>query len=81
MKEECKKDFERISEYLDGELNDDICHEIENHLRHCPECRKCVDSLRKSIELSKKAAEEEITPDIRERLRAALRDCFAPERS
>ena len=34
MKEECKKDFERMSEYLDGELNDDICREIENHLRH-----------------------------------------------
>ena len=31
MKDECKKDFERISEYLDGELNDDICREIENH--------------------------------------------------
>jgi anti-sigma factor RsiW len=76
MKEECKKDFERISEYLDGELNDDICREMENHLRHCPECRKCVDSLRKSIELCKKAAEEEITPDMRGRLRAALRDCF-----
>jgi len=76
MKEACKKDFERISEYLDGELDDDICREIENHIRHCPECRKCVDSLRKSIELSKKAAEEEITPDMREHLRAALRDCF-----
>ena len=81
MNEECKKDFERISEYLDGELNDDICREIENHFRQCPECRECVDSLRKSIELSKKAAEEEITPDMRDHLRAALRDCFASERS
>ena len=81
MKEECKKDFERISEYLDGELNHDICREIENHFRHCPECRECVDSLRKSIELCKKAAEEKITPDMRRRLRAALRDCFASEQS
>ena len=80
MKEGCKKDFERISEYLDGELKADICLEIENHLRHCPECRECVDSLRKSIDLCKKAAEEEITPAMKGRLRAALRDCFASER-
>jgi len=81
MKEECKKDFERMSEYLDGELNDDICREIKSHLRHCPECRECVDSLRKSIELCKKVAEEEITADMRKRLRAALRNCFASKQS
>ena len=79
MKEACKKDFERMSEYLDGELNVDICREIENHLRQCPECRECVDSLRKSIELCKKAAEEKVTPDMRGRLRAALRDCLASD--
>jgi RNA polymerase sigma-70 factor (ECF subfamily) len=81
MKEGCKKDFERISEYLDGELKVDICREIENHLRHCPECRECVDSLRKSIDLCKKAAEDEITPDMREHLRTALRNCFPSEQS
>ena len=81
MKEECKKDFQRMSEYLDGELNSDICREIEDHLRHCPECRECVDSLQKSIELCKKAAAEKITPDMRGRLRAALRDCLAAEPS
>ncbi len=80
MKEGCKKDFERISEYLDGELKADICREIENHLRHCPECRECVDSLRKSIDLCKKAPEEKIIPAMKGRLRAALRDCFASER-
>lgn len=80
MNEECKKDFERISEYLDGELNADICRKIENHLHRCPECRECVDSLRKSIGLCKKATEEEITPEMKERLRSALRDCFASER-
>ena len=81
MKEKCKKDFERISEYLDGELNADTCREIENHLRHCPECKDCVDSLRKSIDLCKSAAEEEITPAMKGRLRAALRNCFASEKS
>ena len=81
MKEHCKKDYERLSEYLDGELDDDLCREIEEHLRHCPECRKCLDSLGKSIDLCKKTAEEEITPEMKEHLRAALRNCFASEQS
>jgi len=81
VKEECRRDFERISEYLDGELSEDLCRQIEDHLRRCPQCRECVDSLRKSIELCKKAVYEEMGRDARERLRAALRDCFASDRS
>lgn len=73
MKEDCKKYFERISEYLDGELDDDICHEIEAHLEECPDCRACLDSLKKTIQLCKEAVKEEIPPDIRERLRKNLR--------
>ena len=40
MREDCKKDFEKLSEYLDGELDDDACREIERHFRDCPECRE-----------------------------------------
>ena len=76
MREECKKDFERISEYLDGELTKDICLRIEQHLNECPECRECVDTLRKSIQLCKRASMEEVPPDVRERLRSKLRECF-----
>ena len=79
MNEECRRDFERMSEYLDGELSDDFCRQIEDHLRRCPPCRECLDSLKKSIELCRKATHEEMTQDMRERLRTALRDCFAPE--
>ena len=74
MREDCRKDFERISEYLDGELNDDICRKIEKHLLHCPECSEFVSSLKKTIQLCKNAAQEEIPPDIQERLRSLLRE-------
>jgi anti-sigma factor (TIGR02949 family) len=73
MKEDCKKYFERISEYLDGELDNEICDEIETHLKECPECRECLDSLKKTIQLCKEAGKEAIPSDIRERLRSNLR--------
>ena len=77
MKEDCKKDFERLSEYLDGELDDAVCLEIEQHFRHCPECRECVDSMKKTIQLCKEAAREEIPVVARERLRSMLRECLS----
>ena len=76
MKVTCKKGFEKISEYLDGELDDNLCREIEEHLRHCPVCRECVDSMRKTIQLCKKAATEEIPVDARERLKSKLLECI-----
>jgi len=73
MKGDCKKYFERISEYLDGELDDEVCHELEAHLKECPDCRECLDSLKKTIQLCKEAVKEEIPSDIHERLRTNLR--------
>jgi len=76
MKEDCKKYFESISEYLDGELGPDDCQQIEQHLKECPECQDCFDALKKTIDLCRKSAREEIPGDMRERLRSKLRDCF-----
>ena len=76
MKEDCKKNFERISEYLDGELGPDDCRQIEQHLMECPECQDCFDALKKTIDLCRKSAREEIPGDMRERLRSKLRDCL-----
>ena len=76
MMKDCKKYFERISEYLDGELEDEISNEIETHLKDCPECRECLESLKKTIQLCKEGGDDEIPSDIRERLRSTLRDCF-----
>jgi len=79
MREDCKKYFEKISEYVDGELDGKLCHKIETHLKECPECQNCLDSLKKTIRLCKKAAEEKVPTDIKERLRSTLRKCFGNE--
>lgn len=76
MKEDCKKYFESISEYLDGELGSDDCQQIEQHLKECPECQDCFDALKKTIDLCRKSTREEIPEDMRKRLRSKLRDCL-----
>jgi RNA polymerase sigma-70 factor (ECF subfamily) len=79
VKVSCKKYFRRISEYLDGELDAEICKKIEGHLDRCPECRECLDSLRRTIELCKKAATEEIPADAGQRLRMKIKEFLGPD--
>ena len=76
MREECRKDFKRLSEYLDGELDETLCQEIEAHFRQCPECRQCVETMKKTIQLCREATTEPVPEEARSRLRTMLRDCF-----
>jgi anti-sigma factor RsiW len=58
-----------LSEYVDGELDDDLCKEIENHLGECENCRIVVDTLRKTIYLYRETNESvDLPADIQQRL-------------
>ena len=77
MKEKCKDHFKKMSEYLDGTLEKGLCEEIENHLNECPDCVKCLESIKKTIKLCKDGSEENVPEDLHERLRSKLRDCLS----
>lgn len=76
MMKTCKAYFKRISEYLDGELDSRTCLEIEAHLKECPECRHCADSLKKTIQLCRETAKEKVPAEMRARLKSALQECL-----
>lgn len=76
MHEDCMVLMEKISEYLDGELDPDACREIEEHLRECQACRHCFESLKKTTELCKKFPREKVPDPVRRRLRESLRACL-----
>ena len=76
MHEDCMRYAERISEFLDGELDEETFSEIRAHLESCPECRHCVESLRKTTALLKRTPKEAVPADVRKRLRSALRACL-----
>jgi len=42
--------FAALSNYLDGELDDFSCEEIEAHLEKCEPCKKFLGSLRAAIQ-------------------------------
>ncbi len=70
---DCKKLLGSLSEYVDGELDSELCKVLEQHLQDCDDCRIVVDTLRKTVYLYHAAKETEPLPvDIRQRLYKSL---------
>jgi anti-sigma factor (TIGR02949 family) len=70
---DCRKVHELLGDYLDEELRDALCKELETHLERCPECKVHVDSVRKVIRLYREATPTSLPVDIRIRLQDLLR--------
>ena len=69
----CRQLLGSLSEYVDGELSEELCSMLEHHLEDCEDCRIVVDTLRKTVTLYQKTAESDVLPsDIRERLYKSL---------
>jgi predicted anti-sigma-YlaC factor YlaD len=68
--EECRRLLGSMVDYLDGSLDETLCHEIEHHMSTCENCRIVVDTLRKTVEIYQTAASQpdEMPEDVRERL-------------
>lgn len=71
--ENCKHLLGSLSEYVDGELNKELCQLLEQHMEDCNNCQVVVDTLRKTVSLYHTATEPETLPgEIRQRLFKSL---------
>jgi anti-sigma factor RsiW len=61
-----------LSDYLDGEISDALCAEIERHLANCNNCRVVVDTLRQTIQLYRALSDPDLPEAARERLYQSL---------
>jgi anti-sigma factor RsiW len=68
----CEDRLGALSDYLDGELDAQLCAQIEQHLADCGDCRVLVDTLRRTILLYREHGHEPLTSSARERLYAVL---------
>lgn len=70
---DCRKLLGSLSEYVDGELSEELCQVLEHHMEDCEDCRIVVDTLRKTVYLYRKTSEaDKIPTDIRLRLFKSL---------
>ncbi len=68
----CKEMFAELSNYLDDELDDSLCEELEKHMDGCEPCKAFLLSLEKSIRLCRIAPNESPDPRVAARLRREL---------
>ena len=68
----CKEILATLSDYVDGDLEGDVCAKVEAHLSHCPECREMVETLCRTVMLYQDYGQAELPAAVRARLYAAL---------
>jgi len=67
--EECRKLLNSLSDYVDGDLQQELCDDIELHMKDCENCRIVIDTLSKTISLYQTSSESTVVPDeVRQRL-------------
>ncbi len=71
--ETCKDLLDQLSDYIDGELEETLCAEIQQHMADCLDCRAVVNTLEKTIELYRTAGRVEVPLDVQSRLYKVLK--------
>ena len=78
IKEGCPDTVLLFSRYLEGEINADLCTQMEQHLEKCDRCRGRCDSLKQTLTLCQASKGTEVPPGVQEAVRAAVRQFLAP---
>ena len=68
----CQRLLGQLSDYVDGELEQTMCEEIEHHLADCQNCRVVVDTLSKTVALYRTQGQTPVPGEVEERLYKVL---------
>ncbi len=70
--ERCDDMIQNLSDYIDGELDPELCSELEVHLKGCKNCRLMLDNLKMTIKLCKDGRCEDLPPELSDKLNKKL---------
>ncbi len=62
-----------MSRYIDGELERELCEELEKHLRGCRRCRVVFDTTKQTIEFYRGSEPFPLPSKVQSRLHRALK--------
>jgi len=71
---ECIRMFEKLSEYIDSELDELTCRDIERHVKSCIQCKTCLETLKRTVALCRNAEREAVPELFSRRLKAFIQD-------
>ena len=68
----CKELFEKMSEYLDGEMDLAMMKEAEKHLVHCTECEETVKIFKKCVSILKTTKNKTLPKKVKTQLKKLI---------
>jgi anti-sigma factor RsiW len=68
----CAELLERVSAYIDQELDPETCRGIEAHCAGCASCAQAIESLRQTIGLCRATGERPLPAAVRDKARASV---------
>jgi anti-sigma factor RsiW len=68
----CLEMFEKLSEYIDGELDHATCAEIQKHAEDCVACFSCLETLKRTVALCKNVKDQPIPSNLSEKLKEII---------
>ena len=69
----CREVLDLLTDYLESALPTPIRARLEQHLAECDHCAADLDQLRATIDALGSLPEEEVAPEVRERLLVLFR--------
>ncbi len=75
----CRQLLERLSLYVDGDLNGAERRSLMAHLRRCPCCDSLAESLKHTVSLCRDAHSSRLPPAVKARARARVAALLAAE--
>ncbi len=73
---DCSGVFAILSEYLDRELPEADCAELEKHIQECAPCVAFVDSLKRSVVAGRNFQPCSDVPELRPEVKQSLREAY-----
>ena len=70
----CVEMFEKLSEYIDGEVGLSTCQEIEKHIDACVACQICLATLKQTVKLCKEVKQSPVPADVSKRIQALIKE-------
>jgi predicted anti-sigma-YlaC factor YlaD len=71
---QCLSQFEKLSQYLDKELDELTCQDIERHVGECIACRVCLETLKRTVMLCHTSEQDQkpVPGDFARRLKETI---------
>ncbi|MEE9442274.1 MAG: zf-HC2 domain-containing protein [candidate division Zixibacteria bacterium] len=69
---DCRELAEMLSDYIDGELDKELCSELEAHLKGCKNCRLVFDSMKMTVRLCRNGVCEDLPAQFQEKFQQKM---------